>query len=52
MKGAINIMLLANKLSMPLSVGVRNLGFVNKGIKIKDIPLEKKLVNTYLPTDM
>jgi hypothetical protein len=50
--GAINIMLLANKLSTPLSAGVRNLGFVNKGISRKDTPLEKKLVNTYIPTDL
>ena len=51
-KGAISIILLVNKLSTPLSAGVRYFGLVNKGISKKDTPLEKKLVNTYLPTDL
>jgi hypothetical protein len=52
MSGAIRIILLANRLSTPLSAGVRNRGFVNNGMRRKETPLEKKLVNTYLPTDL
>ncbi len=47
-----SVELLANKLSTPLSAGVRYFGFVNKGIRRKETPLAKKLVNTYLPTDL
>ena len=50
--GTINIKLLANKLNIPLSSGVRYFGLVNTNIKSSEMPLEKKLVNIYVATDL
>lgn len=50
--GASNIILLENKLSKPLSVGVKYRGSVNNGISRNETPLEKKLVNMYVATDL
>ena len=52
MNGASKIILLENKLINPLSVGVKYLGLVNKGIRMYETPLEKKLVNIYVATDL
>jgi hypothetical protein len=51
-RGARSIRLLENKLKRPLSVGVRYSGLVNSGIKMKETPLEKKLVSMNTPTDL
>ena len=44
-KGIKKIIAFPKRLIRPLSSGVRNLGFVNIGIKRKDKPFEKKFEN-------
>jgi hypothetical protein len=43
---------LLNRLSSPLSEGVRNFGLVKTGISKKEMPFVKKLVKVYTPADL
>ena len=43
---------LLNRLSIPLSAGVKNRGLVKTGISKNEIPLVKKFENVYNPADL